>query len=255
MSRGTIATATALQHCRAAAALFVSHSPPTCTATCTPCSFQFSQMSRRTGISSSPLRLSTSLAAGGAAEKAAIIFRNHDVNQKEEVSCESAHQMCTALGPVTWSCTVPAACAPLDALKELLNLFCDGGRLVKKGWNCGNLLVCSSVGIPWGLRAGCAVVLGSSGGDATRDWLAFSRKISRAPALRQVCSGLEGGVQGVQWCWDPAGIDRASTSRRVCSGLEGGVQGVQWCWDPAGVTQSGIGWPFPGWQIQGHVLT
>jgi hypothetical protein len=42
-------------------------------------------MSRRTGISSSPLRLSTSLAAGGAAEKAAIIFRNHDVNQVGQV--------------------------------------------------------------------------------------------------------------------------------------------------------------------------
>lgn len=27
------------------------------------------------------MRLSTSLAAGGSAEKAAIIFRNHDVNQ------------------------------------------------------------------------------------------------------------------------------------------------------------------------------
>ena len=45
------------------------------------CSFQFSQMSRKTGISSSPLRLSTSNAAGGAAEKAAVIFRKHDVNQ------------------------------------------------------------------------------------------------------------------------------------------------------------------------------
>lgn len=44
-------------------------------------SFQFSQMSRKTGLSSSPLRISNSLAAGGAAEKAAIIFRKHDVNQ------------------------------------------------------------------------------------------------------------------------------------------------------------------------------
>lgn len=43
-------------------------------------------MSRRTGISSAPMRLSNSLAAGGAAEKAAIIFRNHDVNQVRGVS-------------------------------------------------------------------------------------------------------------------------------------------------------------------------
>ncbi|GFH10230.1 uncharacterized protein HaLaN_05506 [Haematococcus lacustris] len=44
-------------------------------------SFQFSQMSRKTGISSSPLHMSFSLAAGGAAEKAAVIFRKHDQNQ------------------------------------------------------------------------------------------------------------------------------------------------------------------------------
>eukprot|EP00798_Chlamydomonas_sp_ICE-L_P031869 gene31869-7077_t len=44
-------------------------------------SFQFSQMSRKTGLSSSPFKLHESLASGGAQEKAAIIFRKHDVNQ------------------------------------------------------------------------------------------------------------------------------------------------------------------------------
>ena len=40
-------------------------------------------MSRKTGLSTSPgaMRINNSLAAGGAAEKAAVIFRKHDLNQ------------------------------------------------------------------------------------------------------------------------------------------------------------------------------
>ena len=45
------------------------------------------QMSRKTGMSTSlstspgAMRINNSMAAGGAAEKAAIIFRKHDLNQ------------------------------------------------------------------------------------------------------------------------------------------------------------------------------
>ena len=42
-------------------------------------------MSRKTGVSSSPtgtaMRINGSLAGGGAAEKAAVMFRKHDQNQ------------------------------------------------------------------------------------------------------------------------------------------------------------------------------
>ncbi len=40
-------------------------------------------MSRKTGMSSSPatMKINGSLAGGGAAEKAAIMFRKHDQNQ------------------------------------------------------------------------------------------------------------------------------------------------------------------------------
>eukprot|EP00955_Chlamydomonas_euryale_P063940 358821-Chlamydomonas_euryale.AAC.1 len=49
----------------------------------TAMSFQFSQMSRRASVSTSPatMRINSSLAAGGTAEKAAVIFRKHDVDQ------------------------------------------------------------------------------------------------------------------------------------------------------------------------------
>lgn len=48
------------------------------------------RMSRKTGISSNPLRLSTSLAAGGAAEKAAVIFRKCVCRRGRGVSVSSA---------------------------------------------------------------------------------------------------------------------------------------------------------------------
>ncbi|KAG2439244.1 hypothetical protein HXX76_004605 [Chlamydomonas incerta] len=47
----------------------------------------FTDMSRRTiMVGSTPLRVSASLAAGGAAEKAAIIFRNHDQNDDNHLN-------------------------------------------------------------------------------------------------------------------------------------------------------------------------
>ena len=40
-------------------------------------------MSRKTGVSTSPaaMKINGSLAGGGAAEKAAVMFRKHDQNQ------------------------------------------------------------------------------------------------------------------------------------------------------------------------------
>ncbi|KAG2498998.1 hypothetical protein HYH03_003184 [Edaphochlamys debaryana] len=47
----------------------------------------FTDMSRRTiMVGSTPLRVSASLAAGGAAEKAAIIFRNHDMDDDNSLN-------------------------------------------------------------------------------------------------------------------------------------------------------------------------
>ncbi|GAX84010.1 hypothetical protein CEUSTIGMA_g11435.t1 [Chlamydomonas eustigma] len=51
-------------------------------------SFQYSQMSRKTAVSTSvgAMKINNSMAAGGAAEKAAVIFRKHDLNQDNYLS-------------------------------------------------------------------------------------------------------------------------------------------------------------------------
>lgn len=94
-------------------------------------SFQFSQMSRKTGISSSPLRISTSLAAGGAAEKAAVIFRKHDVNQVRlpdimlqpivgmQATCAALGSLLCAVSGQSWT-----ACAERQSVECSLVAWC-----------------------------------------------------------------------------------------------------------------------------------